>query len=397
VSGSFIRAGRAATILGLASGALWTATASGETHELCFYVEQPCTILGVPVGAGHAFLELHDLKGTFGGARYVRGFYPAAADIFGGAGKVKDDAARPWHYKICYSITWAQWDAVAAGVNAKQNAPPAYNLLTFNCTDWITQKAGLAGVALPVKVNNVNVADPNAFWQSLDALGNGGTFGGGTVTANPNPPLAGPVCDPGSPLCSDFGFDQVQAWGHLDAASLSAAMQLPLVELKISSVTAGLNDPWHVGVTGTSPGVALISMSWGDGSPVESQLPAFAHAYAAPGTYEASLLVVGRGSVSHYVLAVNVFGGAQTVDMDILVQPFPPSQVPNAGCPDGGPIPPQPGTCPFDCGDGDGTVGVVDFLALLAGWGAPGPCDFDGGDVGVTDFLALLGHWGACP
>ncbi len=54
--------------------------------------------------------------------------------------------------------------------------------------------------------------------------------------------------------------------------------------------------------------------------------------------------------------------------------------------------------CPWDCGDGDGMVGVVDFLALLGQWGTPAaPCDFDGGGVGVVDFLDLLGHWGVCP
>ncbi len=388
-----------ATILAFAWCSVpWPAPAAAEQHELCFYVEQPCTVLGVPVGAGHAFLELHDLKGTFGGASFFRGFYPAGADIFGGAGKIKDDAARPWHYKICYPITWAQWNAVSGGINAKNAAPPAYNLLTFNCTDWITQKAGMAGVALPVKVNNVNVADPNAFWQSLDGLGNGGTFGGGTVTANPNPPLGAPVCDAGSPLCNDFGFDQIQAWGHMDASGLSDAMQLPLLEIQIAfNYTAAVNEPWHVDVGGTSPGVALISISWGDGSPLDAQSSSFAHVYSAPGTYEASLLVVDRGTVSHYLITIQVAAPAKTVDLQIFVQPSSPSQVPNPGCPDGGPIPSNPGVCPFDCGNGNGEVGVVDFLALLAGWGGPGPCDFDGGGVGVTDLLALLAHWGLCP
>jgi hypothetical protein len=50
--------------------------------------------------------------------------------------------------------------------------------------------------------------------------------------------------------------------------------------------------------------------------------------------------------------------------------------------------------------DGDGTVGIVDFLGLLAAWGpCPGcPEDVDGdGQVGVNDFLTLLAHWGPCP
>ena len=54
--------------------------------------------------------------------------------------------------------------------------------------------------------------------------------------------------------------------------------------------------------------------------------------------------------------------------------------------------------CPWDCGDDDRNVGIVDFLALLSQWGIVGaPCDFDGGGVGITDFLKLLANWGPCP
>jgi len=57
-------------------------------------------------------------------------------------------------------------------------------------------------------------------------------------------------------------------------------------------------------------------------------------------------------------------------------------------------------TCVWDCGSDDGTVGTVDindFLALLADWGGPSPCDFDGGGVGTTDMLQMLANWGPCP
>ena len=51
--------------------------------------------------------------------------------------------------------------------------------------------------------------------------------------------------------------------------------------------------------------------------------------------------------------------------------------------------------------DGDGAVGILDFLALLAAWGpcpappADCPADLDGdGTVGILDLLMLLGNWG---
>ena len=49
--------------------------------------------------------------------------------------------------------------------------------------------------------------------------------------------------------------------------------------------------------------------------------------------------------------------------------------------------------------DGDGFVGVIDLLQLLASWGAcdavlPCPADLDGdGAVGITDMLQLLAIW----
>ena len=55
--------------------------------------------------------------------------------------------------------------------------------------------------------------------------------------------------------------------------------------------------------------------------------------------------------------------------------------------------------CPGDL-DGDGGVGILDLLALLAAWGSDpgGPPDFDGdGNVGILDLLTLLAAWGPCP
>lgn len=51
-------------------------------------------------------------------------------------------------------------------------------------------------------------------------------------------------------------------------------------------------------------------------------------------------------------------------------------------------------SCPADL-DGDGNVGIVDLLTLLAEWGTnpSGPPDFDAdGNVGVTDLLKLLAN-----
>jgi hypothetical protein len=53
--------------------------------------------------------------------------------------------------------------------------------------------------------------------------------------------------------------------------------------------------------------------------------------------------------------------------------------------------------CPADV-DGDGVVGINDFLAVLAQWGQPGgPADVNSdGVVDILDFLIVLGEWGPC-
>jgi len=69
------------------------------------------------------------------------------------------------------------------------------------------------------------------------------------------------------------------------------------------------------------------------------------------------------------------------------------------GLGDGMPDQCQAVPCPWDLG-ADGTVGINDFLELLAAWGTDpgGPPDFDGDqDVGINDFLELLANWGDCP
>ncbi len=57
--------------------------------------------------------------------------------------------------------------------------------------------------------------------------------------------------------------------------------------------------------------------------------------------------------------------------------------------------------CPGDCFQTpDGTVNIVDMLALLISWGGAaggGPCDLDvDGAIDAEDFLALLSSWGGC-
>jgi len=55
--------------------------------------------------------------------------------------------------------------------------------------------------------------------------------------------------------------------------------------------------------------------------------------------------------------------------------------------------------CPADV-NGDGTVGISDFLLVLSDWGAgpESPCNINGDKVvDIRDVLELLAYWGPCP
>ena len=52
--------------------------------------------------------------------------------------------------------------------------------------------------------------------------------------------------------------------------------------------------------------------------------------------------------------------------------------------------------CPADL-DGDGTVGIDDFLIVLGSWGGPDGDTNGDGTTDILDFLNVLGSWGPCP
>ncbi len=111
---------------------------------------------------------------------------------------------------------------------------------------------------------------------------------------------------------------------------------------------------------------------------------------AATGAYGEN---VQAGSAYLYagLLGVDCNGNRNADSCDIIQGVSPDAN--GDGVPDECPL-----SCPWDL-DGDGAVGIVDFLDLLMRWGSNpgGPPDFDGdGTVAITDFLELLGNWGPC-
>jgi hypothetical protein len=126
---------------------------------LVVYVQQPVpgtaatwTREGFGVNTGHAFIGLKD---TTAHTEIKAGFYPKQMGTVTPlspttTGIIKDDSNHAWNVKQEYKITDDQYNAVQQSItNDKADTNLQYNLNTNNCTDWVMDTAGLAGVTLP--------------------------------------------------------------------------------------------------------------------------------------------------------------------------------------------------------------------------------------------------------
>jgi hypothetical protein len=371
--------------------AIASATVNGANHQLCFYVDK-----GVP---GHCFVQFLPKNGPQAGqTNLVYGKYPATRDIFGGPGVIKDDSKRAWSQRICYGVTAAQYNAAAAKVRGKIAAPPPYHLTANppgNCVDWMTDTATAAGKTLPNKTGFAGISTPGAFGDSLKGIGNGGTFMGGTVAFNSNP---GQSAD-GSPVALvtphdwDAGETALASQDNPVGQAFDMELLLNQQDLGVFFTMPGL--PMQLEVLHPNPDDALITVNWGDGTPLEGQQTSFLHPYANPGAYPVSLAVIDSGALHHYQFVVEVSKGPVNNFVIAEIPPVEPNHTLNEGFED---LVPLEYICPADL-DHDGTVGITDFLLLLAAWGSSplGPPDIDGdGTVGIGDFLIMLATWGVC-
>ena len=118
-----------------------------------------------------------------------------------------------------------------------------------------------------------------------------------------------------------------------------------------------------------------------DGEPIGYIEEAYAQADWLTYTFEPGMQVAGHHSLG---LRLDEFSGGTSIVEVVNVATGLAVVVPNGDL------------------DGDGSVGILDFLALLEAWGlCPTPCpptcsgDLDGDcNVGIADFLILLGNWG---
>ncbi len=306
---------------------LLATAATVRADMICFCVDCPTgSGIGLPVGIGHGFVQLKPMGGPQAGQTLGYGLYPAGNDIFGGAGIIKNDTTRRSDFCLCFPVTVAQYNAAAALIRAAIAAPPAYNMATNNCVDFVNSVATAAGITLPNTATSIpfdgSVSDPAAMWNSFDAIGVGGGFMGGTLAS-----IGGPVT-PGTP--NDYSYAGLVNDGHSDPAGVASYTSLALDSQNLGLFNANLGSGIDLNLSNVSLSSSIISIDWGDGSILEQQFTSFNHIYSNPGSYNANLFVMDSGAVHTYDMLINV-GGSPSDTIEVLVSQFPPGNVPNPG------------------------------------------------------------------
>ena len=200
---------------------------------------------------------------------------------------------------------------MAAAITYDNAHPPDYlisNHNGFDCVDWIAKIAAVAGIQLPGYTDRAKISDPVAFAQSLnDIYASGGVSpdGKGVIIGGPSAGLTAVPHLPASQEPLDYSYDELEIAGFANAASLSTSMELAYDYVNLGTVNANSTSGISITISGAEPNSDIISMNWGDGSPLQEQSLSISHIYTT-GTYAAQLLVIDSGAVHSYNMTVVV-------------------------------------------------------------------------------------------
>jgi hypothetical protein len=295
--------------------------AVADANMICICVDCPAgSSIGIPVGIGHAFVQMMPMFGPQNGRTLAYGYYPSVSSPYA-TGVIKNDGTHAKDFCICYNVTQAQYNAAAGVINARITTPGTYNVLTNNCVDFAAAVATAAGITLPTTVNRLNISDPAAAWSSLNAIGNNGTSGGGTVTTSAN------IQAPGTP--KDYSYVGLTDDGHMHPATLAGYTGTTLTQTNLGTVNANFTGGMSFSLANADLANSIVSMNWGDGSLYDDRQSSFTHVYS-PGTYNADLFVLDAGSVQRFNFTVNVNSSAPG-NLFATVASFSPTTLDNSG------------------------------------------------------------------
>jgi hypothetical protein len=288
-------------------------------YKLSFYVQG-----NNPFETGHAFAQLVANSGPNAGDVNTYGHYPNSYNPFDSSGLTRPNGDHPWDWKIAFPVTAEQYNTVATFINNEINNPSDYHLLTSNCTDWVDQIANMVGLPLPAFTDPYGVSDPVTLDYSLASIGDGGSFGGGTVSQNTNGTLPNNNPDPPPPFPDEGSVNGFISAALANAPAFAQTMNLVFHQETLPPVAVGVGQTITVNLANVDLNHAVAIDDFSDGTPATQSLTA-AHLYQSPGTRHARAIVINGGAVDEFFFDVNVGAGVGSVSESIQVPDAPPN------------------------------------------------------------------------
>lgn len=289
-----------------------------SSPDFCVYVDSPVLRLT----SGHVFVQLLPDRGPQKGSKnLVYGLGPVSVwKAFGGVGEISSNATHGWDYKICFPVTPEQYDKMAKFIRESIAKPPKYDLLESNCVIWSENVAATGGIRLPSSINRAGIADPAAFEDSLESIGVGGTFRGGTVKKNPGGVAPNGEADPvGEELDAD-SYEGLLEYAFGDPNGLVEGMHLVDHERQVHPRRLGAHERFAIDLRDVSAKRAIVAVDWGDGSTTTLQKTRSSHEYSHQGRYTAKIVVVRNSTLFRASIPVDVGHGKAGASVKLTVR-----------------------------------------------------------------------------
>lgn len=267
-----------------------------SANQVCFYVDKPTGAFD----PGHSFVGLR--RTGKDASSMVRGFYPPgqsgtgrAIRSFGWDRAFKDDSDHYWSYRLCHYVDNKKMAAARQFIDdfAKNTETP-YHLFKYNCTSFVEELARHLGLPLPMTRETFDIPDPWPFGRAMsEAFQISNQYGGGSLERNPNPKPQ----EPNNKYAEILGYaatSMVLATHPLGLATISGlafdSRQLPPLKVTAGS-TISVNTPER------DKNNSMSTLSWGDGTPHESQPTLSSRKFLTPGNYLVRFSVIDNFKV----------------------------------------------------------------------------------------------------
>lgn len=150
---------------------------AGATMKVSVFVQEPFpgTTFNIgPNSVGHVAIGLTKTNGSQSITQVV-GYYPDATGLskFHCPSKIVDNSNLEYNVSISYNVSAANFKALT---NYISNPPTTYDLMDFNCTNFVYIACKTGGITLPDPINTVGLGGPGGVSTAMAPAGLGASI-----------------------------------------------------------------------------------------------------------------------------------------------------------------------------------------------------------------------------